>query len=450
MIVTKFGGTSVGSAEAIARTISIIRTKLPQKPVVVVSAMTKMTNLLYRIADTAASGDADALQELLDQLRNHHVTTAETLLEGHVEYMLNTISRINEICDALEVFTKAVCVLKEVSPRSKAIIIGNGEILSSTIIYYTMNAYGIKTGFIEARQMIITDENHLKAEPDKAAICQLAPKVINTAFEQNDAVITQGFVASSRSGEPTVLGRGSSDYTASLIGMAIEASAIEIWTDVNGVLTADPRVVPDALRLHKISYEEAAEMAHFGAKVLHPMTIEPAIRKNIPIYVLNSMQPENEGTVIRSNELIEPGVKSVSSKSDITVVDIFSPKMVNVSGFLGMVFEIFRRHNVSVDLISTSEASISVTVEAGQNLNGVVEELKGFSEVHVRMDKAQVSVVGKELNSVPGIFGKIFSALKDRNIYMASQGASNINISLVVDKDVIDDVVRDIHHSIFA
>ena len=220
---------------------------------------------------------------------------------------------------------------------------------------------------------------------------------------------------------------------------------------MDGVKTADPRKVENTISLDRISFEEAAEMAHFGAKVLHPMTIEPAVKKNIPIYVLNSMNPSGKGTAILQSSFIDDGVKSVSSKSNILVINIFSTKMINVAGFLMHVFEIFSRNNVSVDLISTSEATISVTVDAGsQNIDKVVEELSSFAEVYVDSNKAQVSVIGKNLDNVNGILEKTFAPLKDHKIYMISQGASYVNISFVVDRAVMDDVVALLHRNIFG
>ena len=268
-------------------------------------------------------------------------------------------------------------------------------------------------------------------------------------YKGMDAVITQGFIATNLKGEQTVLGRGGSDYSASLIGMAIDAERIEIWTDVDGVRTADPRYVQNTKYLEKISFEEAAEMAHFGAKVLHPLTIEPAVKKNIPIYVLNSMNPSGKGTAILRSELIEDGVKSVSFKENIRVINIFSMKMINTSGFLRRVFEIFSESRVSVDLISTSEANISVTVDASEKIDKVVEQLSEFADVIVDDDKSQVSVIGKNIVRLNGMLKKTFAPLKRTNVYMISQGASFVNISFVVDREELKEVVKDLHYHLF-
>jgi aspartate kinase len=343
----------------------------------------------------------------------------------------------------------AVCSLGELSDRNKAIIISKGEYLSSTIIAHAMNSKGIRTKWIDARDMMVTNKSYLKAEPDMSAIAERVPGVVSQAYEGVDAVITQGFVGVTKDAEPTVLGRGGSDYSASLIGLAIDAERIEIWTDVDGVRTADPRSVKNTKYLEKISFEEAAEMAHFGAKVLHPLTIEPAVKKNIPIYVLNSMNPSGKGTAILRNELIEDGVKSVSFKENIKVINIFSTRMINTSGFLRRVFEIFSESKVSVDLISTSEANISVTVDAAQNIDSVVAQLSEFADVIVDDDKSQVSVIGKNIVRLNGMLKKTFTPLKKCNVYMISQGASFVNISFVVDREELADVVQDLHDHLF-
>ena len=448
MIVMKFGGTSVANFEAITRTIFIIGGKLDQKPVVVVSALSKVTDLLYRISDAAASRNVTETKELLSQLRQRHVDLAAELL---AQSMMKdeAIAKVNALCDSLDSIAMAVCSLGELSDRNKAIIISNGEYLSSTIIAYAMNSKGIRTKWVDARGMMVTNNSYLKAEPDMAAIVEKVPGVVADAYEGMDAIITQGFVGVTKEGEPTVLGRGGSDYSASLIGLAVDAERIEIWTDVDGVRTADPRSVKNTKYLEKISFEEAAEMAHFGAKVLHPLTIEPAVKKNIPIYVLNSMNPSGKGTAILRNELIEDGVKSVSFKENIKVINIFSTRMINTSGFLRRVFEIFSESKVSVDLISTSEANISVTVDASQNIDPVVAELSEFADVIVDDDKSQVSVIGKNIVRLNGMLKKTFTPLKKCNVYMISQGASFVNISFVVDREELAEVVQDLHDHLF-
>lgn len=448
MIVMKFGGTSVANFEAITRTIFIIGSKLDKKPVVVVSALSKITDLLYAISDAALARDVVKTDELLVQLRKRHVDLTGELLAQSV-LKDEAVAKVNEICDGLDKIAFAVCSLGELSDRNKAVIISTGEYLSSTIIAYAMNSKGIRTKWVDSRTMMITNNAYLKAEPVVDAIAEVAPALVAQAYEGMDAIIMQGFVGVTADGEPTVLGRGGSDYSASLIGMAVDAERIEIWTDVDGVLTADPRRVKNTKYLEKISFEEAAEMAHFGAKVLHPLTIEPAVKKNIPLYVLNSMNPSGKGTAILRNELIEDGVKSVSFKENIKVINIFSMKMINTSGFLRRVFEIFSENKISVDLISTSEANISVTVDASENIDKLVAELSEFCDVIVDDDKSQISVIGKNIVRLNGMLKKTFAPLKRCNVYMISQGASFVNISFVVDREELTEVVQDLHDHLF-
>ena len=448
MIVMKFGGTSVANFEAITRTIFIIGSKLDKKPVVVVSALAKITDLLYAISDAALARDVATTNLHLSQLRKRHVDLTEELL---AQSMLKdeAVAKVNGLCDELDKIAVAVCSLGELSDRNKAVIISMGEYLSSTIIAYAMNAKGIRTKWVDSRTMMITNNSYLKAEPVIDAIAEVVPPLVSEAYDGMDAIIMQGFVGVTADGEPTVLGRGGSDYSASLIGMAVDAERIEIWTDVDGVLTADPRRVKNTKYLEKISYEEAAEMAHFGAKVLHPLTIEPAVKKNIPLFVLNSMNPSGKGTAILQNELIEDGVKSVSFKENIKVINIFSMKMINTSGFLRRVFEIFSENKISVDLISTSEANISVTVDAGEKIDKLVEQLSEFCDVIVDDDKSQISVIGKNIVRLNGMLKKTFAPLKRCNVYMISQGASFVNISFVVDREELTEVVQDLHDHLF-
>ena len=444
----KFGGTSVQDGAAISRVIEIVRARMGRRPVVVVSALSKVTDLLYKICDEAAALHTETALDHIATLRTRHLTVAGDLLAG-TPFLDEAHTRISALCTDLEAFVRAVCVVGDLSPKSRARIISCGEVLSSTIICYAMNARAIRTNLVDARKLIITDNCYLKGEPDKDAICATAPGVIAEAFRNVDAVITQGFVSATAEGETTVLGRGGSDYTASLVGMAVGAEEVQIWTDVDGVMTADPRVVEHPVTLPEISFEEAAEMAHFGAKVLHPMTIEPAIRLGIPIWVLDSTHPDRKGTGIFGKDRIADGIKSVSSKENIQVINIFSTKMINTSGFLSRVFGVFSDFGIPVDMISTSEANISVTVDGTADIGPVVERLSGFAEVTVDRAKAQVSVIGKNLVGSGRIFSALASALASHPVYMISQGSSFINLTIVVDRDACRDVVRLIHRNLF-
>lgn len=449
MIVMKFGGTSVANAEAIKRTIEIVRSRLDKKPIVVVSALAKVTDALYSISNAAENCNLGDASDIIEKLRQRHFDLVYELL-GDTASHKEALDKLKVEFDELQKLVKAVTVLGELTPRIKARIISKGELLSSIIIGHALEASGISTRWLDARRFVITNDDYLQADPLIPEIERRTPAEIDKAFSSGcNAVITQGFVATTPEGESTVLGRGGSDYSASLIGMAVSASAIEIWTDVDGVKSADPRRVANTRSLSRISFEEAAEMAHFGAKVLHPLTIEPAVMKNIPVYVLNSLNPENGGTEIVNHDAVEDGVKSISFKEGIVLMNIFSPRMINISGFLMKVFDIFAKNKVSVDLISTSEANISLTINDSKSLDAVCAALSEIAEVRVFNDKSQLSIIGKNVVKQRSLINWAVSSLKGTNVYMISQAASSDNISFVIDRNRLDEVLQEFHTYLF-
>jgi len=449
MIIMKFGGTSVADATAMLRTISIVESKLAQKPVMVVSACAKVTDGLYNIISLAEACKQEEAADAITALKARHMGIVDdinaTLPEVNERKDRDVRNKINRIFATLEEHLGE----GNMSECDKAVIISSGEYLSSTIIAYAMNMRGTKTHWVDARSMIITDEDFLKASPRMDILEVSAARVVKEAYAKYQTIITQGFISATEDGRPTLLGRGGSDYTASLIGMAIDADRIEIWTDVDGVRTADPRIVSNTKGLHKLSYEEATEMARFGAKVLHPLTLEPAQKKNIPVYVLNSMNPQNEGTAVLSRACVFDGIKTLSYKENIRVINIYSMKMINTVGFMEKVFKTFARHNVSVDLLSSSEASITVTVEASQNVEGAVKGLSTFADVTVDRDKAQISIIGKNIIGVRGLLASVFNAVIDSKIYMISQDTTYLNLSIVVDRPEMADVLKKLHQNLF-
>lgn len=448
MIIMKFGGTSVADATAMLRTISIVESKLAQKPVIVVSACAKVTDTLYNIINLSEACKQEEAADVIAALKARHMGIVDELnasIPFNERKDRDIRTKINQIFATLEEHLGE----GNMSPYDKALIISSGEYLSSNIIAYAMNQRGTKTKWVDARSMVITDNDCLKASPLMDVLEQRAAKVVREAASKYPTLITQGFISATEDGKPTLLGRGGSDYTASLIGMAIDADRIEIWTDVDGVRTADPRIVNNTKGLHKLSYEEATEMARFGAKVLHPLTLEPAQKKNIPVYVLNSMNPDNEGTAILSRACVFDGIKTLSYKENIRVINIYSMKMINTVGFMEKVFTTFAKHKVSVDLLSSSEASITVTVDASQNVDGAVKNLSAFADVTVDRDKAQVSIIGKNIIGVRGLLATVFTAVVDSKIYMISQDTTYLNLSIVVDRPELTDVLRKLHQKIF-
>lgn len=450
MIVMKFGGTSVGDAAAVKRLIEIVKSRLKKSPVIVVSALSKTTDTLHDVAVLASSGDFSRSKKLLSGLKIRHLNMLSELLENNQKKSPAAAEKVNGYFSDLLDLIKGVNLLSELSDRSLAKIISFGELLSSFIINEALNAGGIKCNIIDARDFIVTDGNYLKGEPDLNSIKEKTPSAINNSLKGFNAVITQGFIANTPDGITATLGRGGSDYTASLIGMALDAEEIEIWTDVDGVHTADPRIVSGTKSVAVMTFEEAAELAYFGAKVLHPSTIQPAVEKDIPVRIMNSMSPESQGTlVIRADNKHEQGVRSISCKENITVLNIFSTKMLNSYGFLHNLFEVFDKFKTSVDLITTSEVNVSLTLDSDERLDEIVNDLSAFSRVSVSRDKSLVCVVGKDLKYTKGVAKRIFGAAGDYNITMISQGASAINISFVVDKSDLKNILQILHDEFF-
>ncbi len=453
MIVMKFGGTSIGDAAAIRRTISIITKKMRSKPVVVVSACSGVTNLLHQLVDFTEEGEKEKSEQIISSIKQRHKSTVDELASGvdpkrPTPDTAEINQKIDTLCNSLWTLSKAH-MGGQIPDADKAYMISLGEYLSSNIVCFMMNALGLKTAWLDARHFMITSHDYLTAAADVPEVQKRATSVIERAFKNADAVITQGFMGVTIEGDPTIMGRGSSDYSASLLGMVLDADRIEIWTDVDGICTADPNIVPEARGISKLSYEEAAELARFGAKVLHPLSIEPAASKNIPLYVLNSMNPDCEGTVVMNRSCIFDGVKSISYNENIRMINIYSPKMINTSGFMSKIFGIFERQGVSVDMISTAEASVTVTVDASVNTDPLAAALSKLGNVTVDRDKSQVSIIGKNLIGVKGAVAAVFEAVSDSKIYMMSQGSSFLNLSIVVDRPEMTAVIRKLHKSFF-
>lgn len=417
----KFGGTSVGNFNAVSRTIDIIKSRKGLEPVVCVSALSGVTDQLYKIVDAAAYSGISKAMEMLAALRERHLCLAEALLSDSPDDFSKASVRINELCDGLSAVVASIAALGELPDRIKAVAISFGELLSSSIIHFAMNRSGIRTAFVDARQIVITDSDYMKGVPDMEEIGRRAPEVIEDTMRGHDAVITQGFIAATASGAGTVLGRGGSDYTASLIGAACGADRIEIWTDVDGIRTTDPRIVRNTKRIDKVSFAEAAEMAAYGAKVLHPMTIAPAVSKNIPILVLNSMEPDAPGTTILK-ECMEDGVKAIAFKVNIYLIE-----------FDGITEEVLkdhlRRHKIKTDILVKKEGNkFILTVDFSQAIVKVVEELAEECEITMRTGFSQISLVGSELYNMKDLVSK---AVTDCSSAHSGNGASLIETSEV-------------------
>ena len=449
MIVCKFGGTSVQDAEAIQRVAAIVRQRLKDKPVVVASAMGKTTNRLLEAAKTAARGNQQEALDMLAALRDRHLGEAEKLglkvgpahelgdvIHGHFREMGNIV--------------KGLSILGELTPRSMDAIASFGERLATAIVTHAFHARGIPAQLMDARQCVITDDQFTRAVPLFEHTDPAIRKHVIPAVKAGVVPVLQGFIGATLEGVTTTIGRGGSDYSAAIIGAALDVFDIQIWTDVDGIMTCDPRSVQEAKRVRVISFDEAAELAYFGAKVLHPATILPAVQKKIPVHVLNSYKPDQEGTLITDEAPpCENPVKSIAFKKGISIVNIASTRMLMAHGFLKRIFEIFDNYRIPVDVVSTSEVSVSLTLDDTSHLWDVVTELKKIGEVNVEGGKAIVCCVGDNLRYIPGVPYQVFSAVRDVTIDMISQGASAINVTFVVAEDQLSRVVRELHDVFF-
>jgi aspartate kinase len=447
MIVMKFGGTSVESEEAVSRVARIVKKYVDRQPIVVVSAMGKTTNGLLRAGTEAAAGRREQALDIVDQLRTHHLrhglplagagsADLERYIRAHFEW--------------LEELVKGLSIVGELSPRSTDAIASVGERLSSLVVSYALRSTGLRAQHVDARRVMVTDDQFTQAAPIfSETYRRMREEVAPAAMDA--VVVMGGFIGSTDDGQTTTLGRGGSDYSAAIIGAGVGAEEIQIWTDVDGMLTADPRIVPGGHRVKSISFAEAAEMAYFGAKVLHPATVQPAVEKNIPVLILNSRRPEVEGTRITALPIPSRNpVKSISCKQGITIVNIHSSRMLMARGFLRRIFEIFDRYQTSVDMVATSEVSVSLTVDQTENLDDVLRELSEFSEVSVESNQAIVCLVGENIRHTPGIAGRAFSVLRTSNIRMISQGASLLNLGFVMAERDLKQAVSALHTEFFS
>jgi len=448
MIVMKFGGTSVESAAAIARVASIVQQRQDRHPVVVVSAMGKTTNKLLAIAAAAIEGRRDEYIRQLHDLRDYHSREARQVVPLAERAPLDRF--LDEHFQELTELVKGLAVLGELTPRSVDAISSYGERLSSFVVTLAFRHFGIPAVHLDSREVVITDKRHTQAAPDfPETYRRLAATVPPLAEAQ--VVVMGGFIASSHDGVTTTLGRGGSDFTASIVGAGIGAEEIQIWTDVDGMLTADPTILPGGHRVKTISFAEAAELAYFGAKVLHPATVVPAIEKNIPVLILNSRRPEVPGTRITSKSVPSSNVvKSIACKRKITLVNIHSNRMLMAHGFLRRIFDVFERLETPVDMVATSEVSVSLTIDNSKNVDAILAELRQFAEAGVEHDQVIVCLVGEDIRYTPGVARRTFNALDGINIRMISQGASLLNISFVVKEADLRSVVASLHREFFS
>jgi aspartate kinase len=436
MIVMKFGGSSVESRKAIERVAGIVYQRRDQHPVVVVSAMGKTTNRLLAIAADAVAGKREAALASLHELREFHLRESKGL-PAH-DAMKSHFEELGELI-------KGVAIMGEFTPRASDAVSSYGERLSSLIVADVFVDWGMNARHLDSRSVIVTDRRHTQAAP---LFEQTNAKLARVAW--GGVTVMGGFIASTEDGVTTTLGRGGSDYTASIVGAGIGAAEIQIWTDVDGMLTSDPTILPGGYRVKACSFAEAAELAYFGAKVLHPATVLPAIEKNIPVRILNSRRQESEGTLITATAPIgvDP-VRAIACKKNITLVNIVSTRMLMAHGFLRRIFEVFDRFETPVDMLATSEVSVSLTIDDTRALAAIRAEIETFADVSIEENLAIVCMVGENLRRTPGVAARIFQALGDIDVRMVSQGASRLNLSLIVAAADLRLAVESLHRELF-
>src|SRR4051794_18203010 len=438
-IVMKFGGTSVADAEAIARVVGIVKgaresSGLP--PVVIVSAMSGVTDRLLELTEAAGRRrDAHVLNGVAD-LSRRHFEAVERLLPP--EFASDVLAEIGSQLDDLRALLKATGILRAASPSAHDAIVCTGELMNSRILAAALAHAGVATAWVDSRRAVVTDGAHTAAGPLANETREAVAREIVPRVAEGRVPVLGGFVGATAQGVTTTLGRGGSDYSAAIVGAALDAREIQIWTDVDGMLTADPRVVPNPHVVPHLSFGEASELAYFGAKVLHPSTILPAVAKDIPVRILNSRRAEATGTTITAEPPpADRPLAAVACKRHVTMVEITSTRMLMAHGFLRRVFEIFERYRTAVDVVTTSEVSVSVTVDDDRGLNDIVSALREFAEVSVEADLAILCAVGDNLRSDPRIAARVIGALEGFRVRMVSQAASRRNVTIVLsDKDL--------------
>ena len=443
-VVMKFGGTSVEDAAAVERVLAIVQAGLARYPVVVVSAMARVTDALLAAAARAGQDDPAGALEDLEPVLARYAEAARRLLPETGRNMYEALlaaSRSELAADLARVAR---------DPAAPDAVAAQGERLCAALVAAALAARGVSAREVDARRCILTDTRPGRAEPliPESAVATRA--ALEPLIAASTVPVLGGYMGGTPEGVTTTLGRGGSDYSAALIGAALGAGEIQIWTDVSGVLTADPKVAPAARTIPRMSFAEASELAYFGARVLHPKTILPAIRHGIPVRILNSRAPEDEGTrVAAESEVVPHTVKAIAFKSGVSIVSVTSTRMLGAYGFLRALFEVFERHRTVVDLVATSEVSVSLSVDDTSTLPAILRDLAALGEPTVETGRAIICVVGEGMRGTPGIAARIFATIRDINVSLISLGASRINVTFVVEESRAAEAVRRLHAALF-
>lgn len=436
MKVLKFGGTSVGSAQNMQNVAKLVTS--PGRKIIVLSAMSGTTNNLVEIANYLYKKNYDGANEVINRLERRYVETVNGLFSGE-EFRTKGLELVKSHFDYIKSFTRDVFTIFE----EKALL-AQGELITTALFNFYLQENGHDSVLLSALDFMRTNKNN---EPDTGYIKDNLERILSQ-YPENQLFVTQGYICRNAFGEVDNLQRGGSDYTASLIGAAVDAEEIQIWTDIDGMHNNDPRYVENTQSIAEMSFDEAAELAYFGAKILHPTSVLPAKLANIPVKILNTMQPDAPGTTISSSQH-KNRLTAVAAKDNITAIKIKSGRMLLAYGFLRKVFEIFESYKTSIDMITTSEVGVSVTIDNDRHLDEIVDDLRKFSTVEVDRDQVIVCVVGDLVAENKGYANQIFEALKEIPIRMISYGGSEHNISLLINAKDKKDALRALSAKLF-
>ena len=448
-VVMKFGGSSVVDATAIDRVVSIVDREQGRgnAPVVVVSALGGVTDSLLALTEAARTARTPLIADALKSLTDRHFGEAARLAPSDARLKDSLQRHLDELQSVLSAAIDAGTL----APSQADVVAAAGELLSSRIVAAAMEQRGLPAVWVDARDAIVTDETYTRAVPLAEETAQASAALLQPIIEAGKIPILGGFIGRTIDGHTTTLGRGGSDYSAALVGAALGAAEIQIWTDVDGMLTADPRIVAEAEVVSHLSFVEAAELAYFGAKVLHPSTIFPAVSRNIPVRILNSHRPDGSGTLITA----EPPVRgrpfaALACKRGITVIDITSTRMLMAHGFLRRVFEAFERNATAVDVVTTSEVSVSVTIDDNRRGADIVADLLEIADVTVEEQMAILTVVGERLTTHSALAARVIGALTGFPLRMISQAASRRNVTIVLPEAYLAPAMMHLHRELFA
>ena len=446
VVVMKFGGTSVEDAAAIRRLISIVQSRRDAQPVIVVSALARVTDQLLESGRAAATGRLGAALASVRDIYVRHELLADSLVSESAYGLLDRELRA-EFKD-LEALLLELESAAQLDLKSQDRLLGFGECFSSRLVKEALSEAGVDAAHVDARTCIVTDAKHGHANPVWDATNDHLQQVLGPLLQSGRVPVLGGFIASTLDGVPSTLGRGGSDFTASIIAAALSASRVEIWTDVDGVMTTDPKLCADARVIRKMSFDEAAELAHFGAKVLHPTTLAPAMREDIPVYVLNSRNPDGGGTEILAHADSAPRVRAITAKRNVAAVEVELPRGMD-SELLASVFAAFDQHSCPVDVMATSQHRVSLLVGSPAALPGIASELKHIAEMKWENHKALICLVGENIRRQPEIASRVFGAVSDMDVRVMCQGASDRTISFLVEESKVEESVQRLHRLFF-